>query len=486
MKAAGDLRDNEDGTPLDAVSTYCSASGSSDESDEVSQLTQEELTETVSNISAISQDRRVRLERAITHYENMEKGITRMPQFTKTDEFLKCLSQFTIQNENLEALGKLRHEMAPQDENVKYEIIIENQRGVTLFGSKFYGKQSVLYPIDPPKYQTLTGKNLTNLAMYPEPGHDWNWRWKHWHVMMINDVDEEGWIYSAIRFGSYKWSGVGKFGNFVRRRIWVRMAERTTTCKSYIRRNAVANGIDSELESVINVSSNYKDLKNIPCNSTEDKLPHTKATVFSLHRAVPYSLKPKAKKDLSSHYETKPGKEQNAVPVVSPVSITVSTDSDSSEEADSIVSLSKETLIETARNSILFPGSEAVSVYPLAEDNENIVIIENTYDNIGQCRIDRQKIEEILKSLFSFDDSTLSFLLTDYRESKNVLDSWLFKFIDKLRFNDSKRIFISQFKNRLETSHIYTQNLRLLKGIYSLYEEEITKSSYDRKHYIES
>ena len=126
-----------------------------------------------------------------------------------------------------------------------------------MFGSKFYSKESVLYPLDPPKYQTLTGKNLMKLSMYPEPASNWRWSWNHWHIMMINDVDEDGWIYSSMRFGSYHWSGVGKFGNFVRRRIWIRMVERVASSYGDLR-----NGEDdSDVEETLEILPDYKDTR---------------------------------------------------------------------------------------------------------------------------------------------------------------------------------------------------------------------------------
>lgn len=226
------------------------------EEENASNLTQDFLTYQLSNVSSISQDRKYRIEKSITHYENMDKGITRMPQFYKSDEFFKCLSQFTMEHQTLKDLGKLKNSINPNDKSFKYELIIENQRGATMFGSKAYSKQSVLYPLDPPKYQTLTGQNLTNIYMYPEPPANWRWSWNNWHVMMINDVDEEGWIYSAIRFGSYHWTGVGKFGNFVRRRIWVRLVERVDNPSDSLE---YLSEDEEDKEKVLWVSPNFKD-----------------------------------------------------------------------------------------------------------------------------------------------------------------------------------------------------------------------------------
>lgn len=251
---------NSDGTNT-ISNTVTNAKTLSDKSESISatnaELTQYDLSTQISNLSVLSHDRKNRIEKSVTHYANMEKLITRMPQFYQADEFIKCLSKFTMEKESLDELGRLTNGINSTAENMRYEIIIENQRGATLFGSKFYSKESVLYPLDPPKYQTLTGKNLMKLSMYPEPASNWRWSWNHWHIMMINDVDEDGWIYSSMRFGSYHWSGVGKFGNFVRRRIWIRMVERVASSYGDLR-----NGDDdSDVEETLEILPGYKDTR---------------------------------------------------------------------------------------------------------------------------------------------------------------------------------------------------------------------------------
>lgn len=157
----------------------------------------------------------------LSHIDQIEKRISRLPQFSNIQGINECLLQ-----SNSDCTVVLDDVISSTPPNFKYEIIIESQRGTTISGSHIYSKESVIYPIDPPKFQTLWGDNLASLKLYPDPGLEWQWGWDQWHVLMIGDVDEEGWVYSNFRFGSKHWSGVGNVGKFVRRRIWIRLTKK--------------------------------------------------------------------------------------------------------------------------------------------------------------------------------------------------------------------------------------------------------------------
>ncbi|GME80041.1 unnamed protein product [Ambrosiozyma monospora] len=160
------------------------------------------------------------------NHKLLDKHILRLPQFNRTDEFLKCITNCsrvdlldTSQPTELpQALSSLFSSISSDDtsavndsndNNIKYDVLLENQRGAKLFGIPLYGSDPILTPFDPPKFETLSGLKVANMYHYPLPGKSWVWCWKSWHILMIKDVDEEGWIYARMRFGSHHWKGVG-------------------------------------------------------------------------------------------------------------------------------------------------------------------------------------------------------------------------------------------------------------------------------------
>ncbi|GAV27053.1 hypothetical protein PMKS-000514 [Pichia membranifaciens] len=440
-----------------------------DDNDDVSNLTQAELTSQISNISTLSHDRRNRIERSVTHYENMDKGITRMPQFYEADEFLKCLSQFTMENETLKDLGKMKESSDPNGKFVKYEIIIENQRGATLFGSKMFCKQSVLYPLDPPKYQALTGQNLTSLSMYPEPGNNWRWCWKKWHVIMIKDVDEEGWIYSTIRFGSYNWTGVGKFGNFVRRRIWVRMVERVHT-------EDKGDSDSEEEQETIEVSPNFKDYL-----KTGDDVKRFSQKVKS-NMISGYTNKEKQKPEVEKlDNRNKPTFDESK----NKINGEIESDNDVSSETDSddsqsIVSFSRDTIAGANLSpEISSINSGSPSMHSLDEASEDQKLVRDTLTQIRNCPIDRQKITTLLESFFSYEIDTVNYLLQNYNDTSDKSDSWIQMFISQLHFHDSGRLFVKKFKILIDASDLSTQQRDSLRKLYLICMHIVSTQSYN-------
>lgn len=110
--------------------------------------------------------------------------------------------------------------------NIRFEVLVENQRGSNFLGIPVYSNHSLLQPFDPPKFQSLNGHGIESMIMYPLPNKNWKWVWDNWYALMLKNVDEEGWVYSKIKFTNGCWKAHGGVGVFVRRRIWIRMTER--------------------------------------------------------------------------------------------------------------------------------------------------------------------------------------------------------------------------------------------------------------------
>ncbi|ODV76818.1 sporulation-specific protein 73, partial [Suhomyces tanzawaensis NRRL Y-17324] len=118
--------------------------------------------------------------------------------------------------------------------DIQFDFVIENQRGMKFFGIPLFSNKTLLPLLDPPNYQLLHMKPIVlsenSIVNYPLPDLDWKWTWDSWYILMYNDVDDQGWVYSNIVFNKTlsdsTWKGKYYTGNFVRRRIWVRMRER--------------------------------------------------------------------------------------------------------------------------------------------------------------------------------------------------------------------------------------------------------------------
>lgn len=125
----------------------------------------------------------------------------------------------------------LRTYGAPPGE-LAFDVIVENQRGMKLFGIPLFSGKSLFPLVDPSLFERVEGTkvllNHDSISNYPLPDLDWVWVWDLWHVLMANDVDELGWVY-LIKFLSWllHWHGKYYFGDFVRRRLWVRLRKRT-------------------------------------------------------------------------------------------------------------------------------------------------------------------------------------------------------------------------------------------------------------------
>ena len=463
------------------------------------QLSQEELTSQISHISGLSIDRKSLIEKCITHYDNMDDHITRLPQFNKRDDFLKCLSQFTTDYETLKKLSKFKSKLNATSPSISYEIIVENQRGATVFGSKYYSKESVLYPLDPPKYQTLKGENLSDLSMYPEPSYNWKWSWNQWHVMMINDVDEEGWIYSKLRFGSYHWTGVGKFGNFARRRIWIRMAEK----------------IDDAL---LDISSDEEgrdetDDENVVQFSGEAQKPHSSHDIplnnnDGIEEAV-HVLSNFGDKDHNSNHLIRKlnNKVQNELNAIHKIRLSYNhvhrhtrknkhTKRRTDNKESSIepyrgnnhnVTSSGNPNIHYSDNDV---GSDSSSVHDLHVmhsmvhkevpwGEEDLAYVKKTLNDINDCLIDRMKIEKLILFLLSLKKSTLEYLIFDYENSDNKYNSYLIRLLFSIHFHDSRRVFIKHLEHEMDKKVEFLGDHSLLRKIFLNYKEIVDNSRYN-------
>lgn len=112
-------------------------------------------------------------------------------------------------------------------ENHFFDVIVEHQRGFKWFGIPLFSSKSLLPLLDPPTYLRLDGGKILlandSLNNYVLPDLDWSWVWDLWYILMLADVDEQGWLYSLFwRFNS-QWHGKYYFGDFVRKRLWIRL-----------------------------------------------------------------------------------------------------------------------------------------------------------------------------------------------------------------------------------------------------------------------
>ncbi|KAH3902790.1 Spo73p SCDLUD_000381 [Saccharomycodes ludwigii] len=133
------------------------------------------------------------------------------------------------------------------------DIIIENQRGITLLGYPIYSARLLIKHLDPPKYQTFPdlvhvsgGPKLYPLERQRQQPQTTEYKWfvsidfyssKYFKsvskrneedisynnnnnvLTTPDDIDEQGWYY-AWNFRSENWNG--KYG-IVRRRFWIRL-----------------------------------------------------------------------------------------------------------------------------------------------------------------------------------------------------------------------------------------------------------------------
>ena len=121
-----------------------------------------------------------------------------------------------------------------EQENRPYHLdfVVENQRGLNALGLPMFSLKLLLPLVDPAPYERVGGGRVPvihhNLAYYPLPDPTWEWRWPQWYVLMLDDVDDQGWLYARLVFSRLgNWKGRCYPGNCIRRRIWIRMRVKT-------------------------------------------------------------------------------------------------------------------------------------------------------------------------------------------------------------------------------------------------------------------
>lgn len=147
------------------------------------------------------------------------------------DELLVVLEEHKFDTLGFQNFAEGNLKASDPLQEYKFEILVESQRGAKLFGIPLFSGRSLLPVVDPPENLRLNGQAVLlpngSKENYPLPGLDWLWSWRLWHVMMLHDVDEAGWTYRLFWRPGAKAHGKYYFGDFVRRRLWIRMRQRT-------------------------------------------------------------------------------------------------------------------------------------------------------------------------------------------------------------------------------------------------------------------
>lgn len=347
----------------------------------------------LSEYSGLSESRKQGIEQSITHYKRLDKRIGRLPQFAQCDEFLTCLAN-SISAHVLMNLDPEGLQVQDETGKTRYEVIVENQRGTTVFGVQMYSNKSML-AWDPPKFETLDGHSLGKAGIYPLPDANWRWSWQNWHVLMINDVDEEGWIYSTTRFGSRNWKGKSGFFKFIRRRIWVRMAEKDEARSARVE----AEYFHGDGPQVLVVN---------PMSDGDQP--------WRIYRRI------------ANRWH---GRKRDS-----------KLDDKEDEEDDDIDEVQQQQEDNKSSDTPQLDAAEQVQHF--SKEIEN-------------CTIDRIRIDKTLAFLKESDDSILQYLITDFNEncpsqSSMGRDTWIDHFLSTLQFHESRSMLL----RRLEAMAIST------------------------------
>lgn len=155
-----------------------------------------------------------------------------------------------LSDNELNKMNKLMIQLRQQEMNkststlkrqFSYDLLIENERGLILFGYPLFNKNLLISNFDPPPFTnifnekvnishsgTSTGSITYNMNLIPiVNGSNWSWSWDKWHILMLNDdIDDQGWLYSGVSFHSrVNWRGRYRIGDNVRKRYWIRAKE---------------------------------------------------------------------------------------------------------------------------------------------------------------------------------------------------------------------------------------------------------------------
>ncbi|OWB57640.1 hypothetical protein B5S28_g3602 [[Candida] boidinii] len=428
---------------------------------------------TISNDSSIKSF----LENTVSNLDAIDEKIVKLPQFKDDTEFLECLTRLN-KNNNLTELnnleGKLMIDLS--DENYRYEVIIENQRGSSMFGVQKYSDKILMHKLDPSKFQTLSGSRITSLNLYPLAGIDWKWSWDSWHALMISDVDQQGWLYSSLHFGGKKWKGFGSLGSFVRRRIWIRLREKiprkqlitsnyfgcSRSTDNYFQSKTYENCNDelNDLPKIIHVSGrldsderkNYKGKKKLL--SSANKLKNSKTTKISSSEVKePFPTGSKGSSSPLSTIDTTPlelantetANTDDTIYDMSPPQIITSDDIESAITTNSNTDLKNLALsnIRVTPEISITGAEEEFKLHKFDNEvNRKIHLLKNG-------KIDRLVVSELINFLINLNYDQLELLKGNYEAAHKQNSSWLFKLINTIKFDESKNQFLSKFSDRI-------------------------------------
>lgn len=387
----------------------------------------------------ISADMKRQIQNSVGEYSHLDHNINKLPQFKYDQELLECLSQFTLQENTYEIASNLNDQLKKGRDDVKYEIVIENQRGATVFGSKIYTQQQLFYPVDPPKFQTLTGMKLQSLELYPEPNHNWKWVWNKWHVLMINDVDENGWIYSKVSFNSKNWTSAGQFGKFARRRIWIRMMKKT--------HDDFTTEQDDEVENTLSVLEPAKEFDKPKgwLFQRNDKNLNFISESQLYNKEGSQKLSENGKGNIFCATNLLPNKTNEAR---------------SCEDYKMVKDIEKSSLKTSKEVRIV----DYRKVAPA--NNQHI---RHLYSEVSLCPEDIDKTEKILHFFSHLNNGILLFLIEDFELCENKSNSWVYKILRNIYLPASREIFLNRFQHdiidKVDSSSECGPSLRKLYGI---------------------
>ncbi|OWB69938.1 hypothetical protein B5S30_g5377 [[Candida] boidinii] len=451
---------------------------------------QESSTSSLNSVqSEISNDSSIKsfLENTVSNLDAIDKKIVRLPQFKDDTEFLECLTRLN-KNNNLTELNNLQGKLMVDlsDENYRYEVIIENQRGSTMFGVQKYSDKILMHKLDPSKFQTLSGSRITSLNLYPLAGIDWKWSWDSWHALMISDVDQQGWLYSSIHFGGKKWKGFGTLGSFVRRRIWIRLREKLPK-KQIIASNysGFSNSTDNFLQSRTydNSTDELKHLSKIihvsgRLDTSEDKNYKRKKTPLASNdksknfkTSTSKTSSSKLKATSSSKQATSSSNNKDSSSPSTTVTPSVLVDAATSNSDDTIYDMQPpqiitsddiESSITTNLNADLknlaLSNIRVTPEISFTEAEEEFKIqqfgteVSRKIHLLRYGKIDRLIVSDLIEFLISLNNNQLELLKDNYEAHHKQESSWLFKLINTTKFDESKNQFLSKFSERLNKS----------------------------------
>ncbi|CDK24871.1 unnamed protein product [Kuraishia capsulata CBS 1993] len=384
----------------------------------------------------LTRSRSSELNRSITHLSDIRKDMSKLPQFNDIDELadLCDMADAMLNMTTTQRDAAQNHLFADSTEmRSKFDIIVENERGAMLFGIPMYSKNTLIDPFDPPKFQNIKGHEITDIKLFALPALGWKWSWPNWYVLMISDVDDQGWIYSSIRFKSQHWKGVARFGNFVRRRIWIRMREKVP-----IDTVLTHEWDNDEIAPTIEVGG--IDSRRVrKRDRLKRKLGFYSTTADDLNESL-----------MTEEASTVSNGSANS-------------DEDSHQIADRL-------------SPYLAPEMSNVLEDPISEmDDESrdpYAIIYQLRHELREMTVDRKRVDKLLESLLSFDNETLALLISDFKTSLELSTaSFLAEFYKGILFRDSKRLFLKAFQENIPMDD--SERSELLNQIFEVYRDDL-------------